>query len=444
MIPQGKARQLLDRVLVLAHATKGAEATVLLHSYRTGNTRFARSEITSSAVTDKLALTITVQFGARSASAMTNQLDDHSIDDVVARAIRMARLAPENPEAMPPLGRQTYVATKSGGDPKTAGLTAAARADAVAKALAQGRGAKLEVAGSYVHYVSAKARADSAGLSAYHESTTCEFTCTARTPDGTGSGWAGRSSDRVADLDTEALAKIAVDKAKHSASPKKLDAGRYTVVLEPAAVIALLDFLTGALGARRADEGRSFFSKPGGGTRIGDKLFPDTITLRSDPTDAATGGTPFDDDGFAMHPTNWIDKGVLTGLTYGRYWAKKQNKQATGQPWGWTLEGGKATRDEMIKGVKRGVLVTRFWYLRELDPQTLLATGLTRDGTFLIENGEIAGPVNNFRFNESPVHMLANADAFGPSGIVNAEGSLARAPLLRTNEFNLASVSEAV
>jgi predicted Zn-dependent protease len=213
------------------------------------------------------------------------------------------------------------------------------------------------------------------------------------------------------------------------------------VVLEPAAVASLLLFLRSSLDARRADEGRSFFSKAGGGTRIGEKLFPEAITLRSDPTDAQLAVAPFDREGLPLQPTAWIEKGTVRALTYGRYWAQKQGKPATGQPDGWILDGGTASREELVKGVARGVLITRFWYLRWIDQQTVLATGLTRDGVFLIENGAVTRPVNNFRFNESPVQMLARCDAMSPA--VVTEGGV-RVPALRTHEFNLASISEAV
>ena len=300
--------------------------------------------------------------------------------------------------------------------------------------------AKVVIAGFYEHEARMYAIATTTGLWAHHAWTSSELTCTARTPDGTGSGWAGTSSNRVSDLDARALAKIAVDKAVKSAKPTKLDPGRYTVALEPAAVAELLGFLSGSLGARHADEGRSFFSKPGGGTRVGEKVFPETITLRSDPADAQLAALPFDREGLPLAPTAWIDKGTVTGLTYGRFWAKKQNKPPTGQPGGWILEGGKTSRDELLKGIKRGVLITRLWYLRSLDPQAILVTGLTRDGTFLVENGAITRPVNNFRFNESPVHMLASCDAMTAGSIVGGM----RAPALRTHEFNLASITEAV
>lgn len=417
---------------------KGTECLVAVSGQRQGNTRFGVSEISSSSDVERQTVSVTIQIGKRQATASTNQIDPVALADVVGRATRMAKLAPENPEAMPPLGRQTYRAASGASDPATANLTPAARAKTVGAAL--GFAKEAQISGYYEHAARVLALASSQGLRATHEHTTVDLRVTARTADGTGSGWGGGTSHRAADLDGGALAKIAVDKAKSSAKPTRLAPGRYTVVLEPAAVSDLFGWLYGALGARRADEGRSFFSKPGGGTRVGEKLFPAWVTVRNDPTDPQLTARPFDGDGFPLAPTTWIDKGTLKGLTYSRYWAQKQGKPPTGNPSGWILEGGKATREELIKGVKRGVLITRLWYLRSLDPQTLLVTGLTRDGVYLIENGAVTRPVNNFRFNESPVHMLAQSDALTPAVI----SQWVRVPALRTHEFNLASISEAV
>jgi predicted Zn-dependent protease len=456
MLPQPEARRLVDRIIALVRATKGAGAHVTLRSSREGNTRFAVNEISTAGDVERLTIALTVQLGQRAATAVINQQDDRSIDDLVGRTVRMARLAPENPEQMPPLGRQSYTPAKHAADPATARLTPDVRAKAVGAALAAGDAAKVAMAGFVRHGSESLAIGTSEGLWAYHAWTSCGMSCTARTPDGTGSGWAGAGSNRMADLDAGELARTAVEKATSSARPRRLDPGRYTVVLEPAATSSLLAFLTNAFDARRADEGRSFFSKH----KLGDKLFPETITLRSDPTDAGLGSLPFDLEGFPLATTRWIDKGVLTGLPYTRFWASKQGKQPTGRVnggggggggfgggggVGWVLDGGGASRNELIQGVERGVLITRFWYLRALDPQTLLATGLTRDGVFLIENGAIAHPVNNFRFNESPVQMLARCDGLGATAIPNSvEVGAHRVPALRSHEFNLASISEAV
>ena len=438
MLTRDRANQILGKVLQLAKAP-GSECIASLSGNRQGNTRFAVNEISSSADVEKQSLSVTIQIGKRQASATTNQLDDRSLADVVARAARMAKLAPENPEALPPLGAQTYRPARGASDGATANLTPAARAKAVGAALALGKDGVV-ISGYFEHAARLQVLASSRGLRAAHEWSTVDYRVTARTADGTGSGWGGGSGHRFGDLDAGALAKIAVDKAKSSAKPTRLAPGRYTVVLEPAAVSDLFGWLYGAFSARRADEGRSFFSKPGGGNRIGEKLFPEWVTVRNDPTDPQLTTRPFDGEGMPLAPTTWIDKGVVKALGYTRFWAHKQNKKPTGNPSGWILEGGKASRDELIKGVKRGVLITRLWYLRSLDPQTILVTGLTRDGVYLIENGAVTRPVNNFRFNESPVPMLAKCDGMTPAVI----SQWVRVPALRTHEFNLASVSEAV
>jgi len=452
MLTPPEAHRLIDRVVGKVRATKGADAIATLRSAREGNTRFAVNEISTSGDVEQRTLTLTVQLGQRSATAVTNQQDDQAIEDLVTRTLRMARLAPENPEQLPPLGRQSYTPARSAADPATATLTPDIRARAVGAALAAGDAGKVAMAGFVSHASHSLAIGTSEGLWAYHAWTACGMSCTARTPDGTGSGWAGAGSNRMADLDAAALAKTAVDKAIASARPRRLEPGRYTVVLEPAAVSSLASWFIAALDARRADEGRSFFTKH----KVGEKLFPEAISLRSDPGDAGIGALPFDGEGFPLTTTRWVDKGVLTALPYTRYWARKQGKQPSGRvngfggrgesgSVGWVLEGGGASRDELIKGVSRGVLITRFWYLRSIDPQTLLVTGLTRDGVFLIENGAIAHPVNNFRFNESPVQMLARCDALGPTAIPNGvEGGTHRAPALRTHDFHLASISDAV
>jgi predicted Zn-dependent protease len=305
-----------------------------------------------------------------------------------------------------------------------------------------GQAQALDVAGFFEHGGASVALATSAGLFAHHRASSASFSCTARTGDGTGSGWAGAASNRSAEVDATRAGAIAVDKAVRSAKPRRLEPGRYTVILEPAAVSELLGFLTSALDARSADEGRSFFSRPGGGNKVGETLFGPEVTLKSDPTVAALGARPFDGEGLPAPAVSWIDKGKLTGLVYSRFWAAKQGKAPTGRPQGWQLVGGTTPRADLLKGVKRGVLVTRFWYTRWVDPQSVLITGLTRDGVFLIENGEIVAPVNNFRFNESPVTMLKNVEAMSPAEV--APDASARVPALRTAGFNLASISEAV
>jgi predicted Zn-dependent protease len=437
--------KLLGDLLGLARKiAPSAEVQLVLNTGRNANTRFAASEITSTGDVEETEIQVGVTFGRRHAEATTNQTDLASLGALLERVVQMARIVPEDPEVQPVLGAQKYPSVPPSYDPALERLGAADRAAAAASAIAAAEAAKVAVAGFYFHSVGATALATSAGLRAYHRQTQASFTLTARTPDGTGSGWAGAVADRLADVAPRRVAETAIDKAVRSAKPRRLEPGRYTVVLEPEAVSEFLVFLTNSLGARAADEGRSFFARPGGGTRIGETLFGEAITLRSDPADPVQPSAPFDADGFPLQPYTWIDRGTLRALTYSRFWAAKKGQQPTGTPRGFHLLGGQASREDLIKGVERGLLVTRFWYTRTLDPQSITITGLTRDGVFLIEKGEIVAPVNNFRFNESPVNMLKNAEALGRETVRNPFVPHMRAPALRTREFNFASISEAV
>ena len=418
----------------------GADVIAAAYSTRTAQVRFGRSEITSAGDVETQTVQCTLAFGKRHATVSGSQLDLAALRELAEQCARLARVSPENPEWLPPLGPQKYATAPSGFDPATAGARADLRAAAAGAALERGKKDGLETSG-YVEQVATRHfRATSAGMRAYHEETKAALRFTARTADGTGSGWAGAASNRVADLDAAALAEVAAGKAVRSAKPKSLPPGRYTVILEPAAVADVLVEMTDSLSARPADEGRSFFAKPGGGNRVGEKLFG-RATLVSDPADVQAGARRWTGDGLPTPATTWIEDGTLRALTTSRFWAQKTGVALRPAPDSWQLAGGKATPEELLAGVDRGLLITRFWYIRGLDPRQLSLTGLTRDGVFLVEKGAIVGPVNNFRFNESPVNMLKNADAFGPAVVTQAGW---RTPALRTHDFNFSSVSEAV
>ncbi|MGH7531032.1 MAG: metallopeptidase TldD-related protein, partial [Gemmatimonadales bacterium] len=295
--------------------------------------------------------------------------------------------------------------------------------------------------------------ANGAGLFGYHAATEGVHTVTVRTPDGRGSGWAGTAHNDWSRVTPAAqLAARAVRKALGTSEPAALAPGKYTVVLEPTAVGNLLRLLGFALSARSADEGRSFFSKPGGGNKIGERVVDERLTLVSDPQDPDLLTEPFTGEGQPVKRTVWIQDGVLQHLAYDRFWAERQGKEAVPFPDGFRLQaaGAVAGLDELIRTVDRGLLVTRFWYIRGVDPRTLLFTGLTRDGVFLIERGEVTGAVQNFRFNESPVVMLNNLVAAGrPERISASEsgdvgGAAVVVPPLVVRDFTFTSVSEAV
>ena len=194
-----------------------------------------------------------------------------------------------------------------------------------------------------------------------------------------------------------------------------LEPGKYTVILEANAVGDLISNMMFFFGARQADEGRSFLAKKGGGNMLGEKLFGDGVNVFTDPNDPRAPGVPFDPNGLPSRPMDFIRNGVVKNLNYTRYWAKKQGKEATPFPTNLIIDGGKSSIDEMIASTERGVLVTRFWYIRLVDPQSVLYTGLTRDGTFLIEKGRIKSAIKNFRFNETPVKMLNNVEMMTPA-----------------------------
>jgi predicted Zn-dependent protease len=445
LLTRDQAKQLADRVLALK---AGDAMRVNITSEVSGNTRFADANITTSGGVTNTSITVMVAVGRRRASSSTNVLDDASLKRTVELAATLARLAPEDPESMPELGPQA-VATVNAFVERTADLDPESRAAAVKRVVESAASAgasagSIFTAGFLEAQTRAIAVATSNGLFAYHRTTDADLSVTARTPDGTGSGWAAAGSRNWGAVDPAALGRIAAQKAIASRNPQAIEPGMYTAVLEPQAVTDLVPLLGGALNARNADEGRSAFSKPGGGTRIGEKVADERVTLYSDPADPGLLGTPFDNEGFPLRRIVWIEKGILRNLAYTRFWAQKQGMMPTGNgalAGGLALTGGTKTTEEIIAGCARGVLVTHFFYIRALDPRTVLQTGLTRDGTFLIENGKITRALKNFRWNESPLLMLNRLEDIGRAE-PTAAGRLM--PALRVSNFNFTSLSDAV
>jgi len=444
LLTQEQAKALADRVLKLSTAD---QTRVNIVSEWNGNTRFADASITTSGGITDTTLTITVTVGKRRASSSTNVLDEASLKRTIDLATRLARLSPDDPELMPELGPQKYSEVNAFVR-ATADLDPETRASAIQRAVSASSTAG-KPAGSIFSagFLEARARAvavaTSSGLFAYHRTTESEFSMTARTPDGTGSGWASSGARDWTKIDPTAIGRIAAQKAVASRNPQAIEPGMYTAVLEPQAVTDLVPLLGGALNARNADEGRSPFSKPGGGNRIGEKVADERVTLYSDPTDPMLLAEPFDNTGLPIGRTVWIEKGVLRNLAYTRFWAQKQGKQPTGAPaaGGLALTGGTKSTEELIAGCARGVLVTHFFYIRALDPRTVLQTGLTRDGAFLIENGKITRALKNFRWNESPLLMLNRLEDIGRPELTAAGRMM---PALRIKDFNFTSLSDAV
>ncbi|HEU5219892.1 MAG TPA: TldD/PmbA family protein, partial [Gemmatimonadales bacterium] len=418
-------------------------------------TRFAGNQISTSGDNTNTSVTVRSVVGSKVGQAGTNRLDEAGLKAVVDMSERLARLSPDDPELMPELDPQQYQ-PGLGWSESTARLDPAGRAAAAGSITEQARSAGLVSTGYLETRATAQAIANSKGLFAYDRDTDAVLTTTVRTADGQGSGWAGGASNAWSALDPAALGARAVDKAKRSVGAVAIEPGRYTVVLEPTAVGNLLQLLTGAMNARGADEGRSFFSRQGGGNKIGEKVMDERVTLASDPFDPDSYGAPFTGEGLPTRRVVWIENGVVKNLNYDRFWARKQGKEPTGAGGGFggggggvKMLGGDETVDSLVAGCERGLLVTRFWYIRGVDPRSVLFTGLTRDGTFLIENGTITKAVKNFRFNESPVIMLNNILAMGKPVRVSASesgnaGAAVVVPPLRIRDFNFTSLSDAI
>ena len=434
---------------MVAKAVKMSKADgieVALNTYYNGNVRFAANQTTTSGGTTDARLTIQSSFGPKHASVSTNDLSDEAIKRAVDQSERIARLAPDDPEAMPSVGPQKYDTVNAYFE-TTAHLTPDDRAKACLIALTMARQAgDLKAAGFLITGVGASAIGNKAGMFGYRPVTSANYTLTVRSNDGTGSGWAAADHPDFAQLNATRVAERATEKARASKSPVAIEPGRYTVILEPQAVGDLVQLISGYVDARSSDEGRSPFAKQGGGNKIGEKMVDSRVTLLSDPADPQLLGAPYDGEGVPLGRQVWIENGVLKQLYYSRFWGQKQGKPFTAAPSTFKMMGGTESIDDLIKGTTRGVLVTRLWYLREVDPRTILYTGLTRDGTFLVENGKITKSLRNFRFNESPLFMLNNLEALGRAERLagTEQGGDVVMPAIRVKDFNFTSLSEAV
>jgi predicted Zn-dependent protease len=417
-------------------------------------TRFANSNITANMVQFDRNVSVTVYFGTRSATASTREFDDQSLRTMVEDAQKRAQEARENAEALPLVeGPQDYVQVDA---VLPSGVTfgPAERGQMVKQSLdvCQKKGV---VGSGYIPKVHlTTCTANSKGLFAYYQYAEASFILTCRTKDGGGSGWAGLTGIKdVSVINAAHLTEVAADKALKSQKPRAIEPGRYTAILEPRANARFLSLMMGLFNGRAAEGpvGNYFSGKQPGTTKVGEKLFSDAFTVKSDIGNPVLRQTPIGVDGMAARPTPWIEKGVLTNLAYDRAWAKRQKKEPTPTSPNQSLvmEGSDMSVEQMIKSTKRGLLVTFFWYIRPVDPQTLLNTGMTRDGLFLIENGEIAGPVQNFRWNMSPLVGYSNISGIGqPVPIHTGESydgpGTALVPPVRIEDFFMTSVSPAV
>ncbi|QQL49812.1 TldD/PmbA family protein [Mucilaginibacter ginkgonis] len=436
-----EAQALLKKVLSYS---KADECEVSLRGNDGGNIRTALNAVSTAGDISTVGLAVSSVYGKKAGSATINEFDDASLEKVVRRSEELAQLAPENPERMPMLGPSTFKDSIEY-NPKTAAITPDQRADLTAKCLDVTKAAGLQAAGFLENTTRFEAVANSKGLFAYDKSTDVIFSVTTRDAAGTISGYAARGFTDVSKLDTASATRIATQKALSSKNARAIEPGKYTVILEPVAGTYMLENMF-RFDARSADEGRSFLSKKGGGTRLGEKLVDDKVSIYSDPFNTELPGSTWNGEGQPLEKIDWIRNGVVKNLSYSRYWAQKKNVAPVPGPSNIIMEGGDMSLEDMIKSTERGILVSRLWYIRMVDPQSLLLTGLTRDGTFYIENGQIKFPIKNMRFNESPVIMLNNVEALGkPERSISVESYRSYLiPPMKIRDFTFTSLSDAV
>ncbi|HLJ47923.1 MAG TPA: metallopeptidase TldD-related protein [Bryobacteraceae bacterium] len=445
MLTQQEAKNLADKVISYA---KLPECRVNIDASETVFIRFANNGITTSGYSLDQSITISsTTEDKRSGSAVVSEWSDDALRKGVEQAENLAKISRPNPEDMPALGAQKYPQLENFDE-----STGNSRGDALighVKAIIDGALAKkLTSAGFVQRSANWSAVANKAGLFGFHRYTDSSLTNTMRNSGGTSSGWATQVSTSIKDLNGADVGRISVEKCVTGDNKKRLEPGKYTVILEPAAVSDLIGYLTFGFGARGAEQGQSFLSKKGGKpgeTLLGEKLFPEYITLRSDPFNSKLASTPWGPSLLPNEKISWVENGVIKNLYYDRFWAGKAGKKPTPAPGNLILDGQNHTLADLIKSTDKALLVTRFWYMRLLQPQTLQVTGLTRDGVFLVENGKITGPVMNFRWNESPVRVLQNTKMLGqPVRTQGAEAGSSFAPAILATDFNFASISDAV
>lgn len=421
-------------------ALKSASAEHLFVSFSDetgGTTRFANNQVTQNVDVRRRTFSATAMLGQQRGRASTSDLSADGIRDAVKRAETIAKASPPDPEAMPPLGKQQYQILPTM-RAETAEATPERRIVDASKAIALCRLENVQAAGIVSAYTSATGLAANSGLFAFETRTRAEFSLTATAADS--SGWVSAANRSIDDLDVERRTRIAVDKARKSAQPRELPAGRYTVILEPAAVAGIFGSVVGAMEAKSYHRGTSALAG-----KLNQQILDSRLTLRNRPDHGALLGGGFDAQGLSTDYHAWIDRGVLKRLSYDRFTAREHNTDPTFRPDAMHLSGSEPlgeSVDTLIKTTDRGVLVTNFWYIRDVNRTDLTLTGMTRDGTFLVENGQIVGGLVNFRFHDSPLRAFNNIDAFTiPMEAISNETSKMLVPAMRIRDFNFSSVT---
>ncbi len=462
MLTKDKASEIFQRVTKHSHAD---ETEVILSGGAHALTRFANNTIHQNVAEESAALSVRVVVGGRTARASTNKLDEESIRRTVAAAEALAKVQQPDADLLPMATAAEAGAVPDGAPSRyfeaTAAITPEDRAQAVRSIVDVASKNKLTAAGIYSTSAEAEAILNSRGLEQFHQQTSSEISITML--GGDSSGWQKANSPDARNLDAASLAETAARKARESAAPRELAPGKYTVILEPAAVLDLVGFMFWDFGGQALLDQRSFLND-----RVGKKIFGEDITIWDDVTHAWQSGAPFDGEGVRRQRVKLVENGVVKRLVYARGTAAKIKQSelaaklgevaATGHgfplpnemgeaPMNVVFEGGPAasrrTVEQMIASTERGVLVTRLWYIREVDPYEKILTGMTRDGTFAIENGKLRHGIRNFRFNQSLLHMLSSVEAMGEPVRASGEESFDMVvPAMQVKDFNFTEVTK--
>lgn len=460
MLDESKSREIFDKVTKFSTAD---EVEVLVQSTDSSLTRFANNLIHQNVAEQSFVVSVRTVIDGKTARATTNKMDDDSLKRAVTEAEAITKVQESDPDLLPladPSDTKLPQPAPSRYFDETAAITPEDRAKGVGKIVAVADQFKFTTAGIYASSVYAEAIANSKGLFAFHRQTHSEISITMLAGDS--SGWQKFNSPDVRNLHPEQLAEISARKAAESAGPREIPPGKYTVVLESAAVLDLIGFMFWDWGGLSLIEQRSFLNN-----RVGTRLFGENITIWDDVYHPLQSGAPFDGEGAARQRVQLVERGVPKNLVYARASAAKMKKsewagkvgdiRPTGHglplpneigeiPMNIVVSGGQGAQkqsvDQMIASTDRGLLVTRTWYIREVDPYEKILTGMTRDGTFLIENGKVVGGLRNFRFNESLIHMLSNVEAMGEPVRASGEESFDMVvPAMKVRDFNFTEVT---
>ena len=482
MLTKNQAADIFSRIRKYATAD---EVECLFYGGHSALTRFANNTIHQNVAEENYGVSVRTVFGGRTARATTNKFDDESLKNVVSASESLAKVQEPDLDLLPlpdpkEVGQNFNTSRGDGTNAgegavalpadaaqtlpsrhfeESARLTPAQRAESVGKIVSIAQKQNLTAAGIFSSGESIEGIFNSRGLSAWHTQTSAEISITMLAADS--SGWQKANSPNAANLNAEALAQIAAEKAAKSAGPREIAPGKYTVILEPAAVLDTVGFGFFDFGGLAILDQRSFLNN-----RIGTKLFGENISIWDDVSHPLQSGSPFDGEGFRRKRVHLVEGGIVKRLVYARATAEKMKKseyaskvgllEPTGHGFPIPNEIGEApmnivfepsrdpkTVEQMIAGTERGILVTRLWYIREVDPYEKILTGMTRDGTYLIENGKVVCGLRNFRFNQSLIDMLSNVEEMSAPVRTSGEESFDMVvPAMKVRNFNFTEVTK--